>query len=327
MKILRLLGRLLGHVFSANRWATVLDIAIKVGTVVALGAAGYHYLLRTDVVLVVNSSRMLDSATVQKEYSAYGDTVPHLVIEAVQSYVKENLDDLRIASNESASLLSKADLCAADADFVRAVSSRSACEPTNDRALTKYYERKLIHDNLRAGKPLTVEQVRRAFAILRRSEYRRYRACVRNVGRHPATDVEIFPAAGYKAADGFDGPAFSLRPGEESVRDFVTEVGYLDGQPPAIDEPSTTTTSTTVPPSGTTSTTFAPGAEQRIPNLSSSIPEGSCLRKPGAADRTFFTVDWTDNPARPSASQVGWGVLVIGVLLLVLFLRPSTGSK
>ncbi|MDQ3756981.1 MAG: hypothetical protein M3394_03940 [Actinomycetota bacterium] len=334
----------LKHVTFARRWAAVLDIAIKIGTVVALLAAGYQYLLRTQVELVVNSARLLDPVTVQEEYKAYGQTVPPLVIDAVHAYVRDNLQDLAEAANSTVEKLPKSGLCATDAGFVEAVAGTGACEPGNTRALTKFYERKLLHDNFRAGRPLPPDQVRHALALLRRSEYRRYRACVRNVGSYHATDVEIFPSAGYKAAAGYDGPAFSLRPGEESVRDFVTEVGYLDGQPPATYQPephggggtttsatSTTvapadTTSTAETPAGTTATTYAPGAKERIEKLDDSVPAGSCLRKPGATDATFFSVDWKDNPERPGGPFMSIGLFGILGLLLVLFARRSTGA-
>lgn len=308
------------YVSSAERWATVLDIAVKLGTVIALLAAGRQFLLRADVKLVANSTRFVDAATVKSEYELYGLTVPQMVFDTVHLYDRLNLVDLRSTDNSTQGELTTTEVCALDAEFVAAVFGTDACNPEHTKALGRgaYYERKLVYDNVRAGRPLTAEQLRFALEVMRRSEYRRYRVCVRNVGHHRATGVRVFPAAGYQSAPGFDSGDFALRPGEEAVRDFVTAVGYQDGQPRA------TTDLRSTEGSGTPAVS---GAEARRKELSGSVPKGSCLRKTGATEATLFSADWSDNPGRPDSTTVGLGFVFVAGLLSLLFLRSSTGAK
>lgn len=308
------------YVSSAGRWATVLDIAVKLGTVIALLAAGRQFLLRADVKLVANSARFVDATTVKAEYELYGLTVPHLVLDVVHLYDRLNLVDLRSATNSTQAELTTTEVCALDVEFVSAVFGADACNPENAVALGRgaYYERKLVYDNVRAGKPLTAEQVKLAHEIMRRSEYRRYRVCVRNIGRHRATGVRIFPSAGYQAAPGYDPADFALRPGEEAVRDFVTAVGYQDGQPRA------TTDLRSAEGRGTPG---LPDAEARRKELSGSVPKASCLRKAGATEATLFSADWSDNPGRPGSTTVGFGFVFVASLLVLLFLRSTTGAR
>ena len=316
----RFLGHCWEYVSSAGRWATVLDIAVKLGTVIALLAAGRQFLLRADVKLVANSARFVDAATVKAEYEVYDLAVPHLVIDVANLYDRRNLVDLRTADNSTQAELSTTEVCAADVEFVKAVFGADACNPGKAEPLGRgaYYERKLVYDDIRAGKPLTVEQVKLAYEIMRRSEFRRYRVCVRNIGRHRATSVRIFPSAGYQAAPGYDPGEFALRPGEEAVRDFVTAVGYQEGQPRATTDLRSTDGA---------GTPGSPEVEARRSELPDSVPKGSCLRKTGATEATLFSADWSDNPGRPGNATVGAGFVFVAGLLALLFLRSSTGTK
>lgn len=316
----RFLGRCWEYVSSAGRWATVLDIAVKLGTVIALLVAGRQFLLRADVKLVANSARFVDAATVKAEYEVYDLPVPHLVIDVAHLYDRRNLVDLRMAENSTQADLTTTEVCAADVEFVNGVFGAEACNPENARPLGRgaFYERRLVYDDIRAGKPLTVEQVKLAHEIMRRSEFRRYRVCVRNLGSHRATGVRIFPAAGYQAAPGYDPGEFALRPGEEAVRDFVTAVGYQEGQPRATTDLRSTDGA---------GTPGSPDVEARRNELPDSVPKGSCLRKTGATEATLFSADWRDNPGRPGNTTTGVGLVFVAGLLALLFLRSSTGAK
>jgi len=306
---MQVLRRCWEFVSSAGRWATVLDVAVKLGTVIALLAAGRQFLLRADVKLVANSARFVDAATVKAEYEVYGLTIPALVVDTVHLYDRRNLTDLRTAENSTQADLTTTEVCALDPGFVTGVFGANACNPENAEPLGRgaFYERKLVHDNLRAGAPLTVEQVKLAREIMRRSEFRRYRVCVRNIGQNRATGIKVFPAAGYRPAPGWDSGDFALRPDEEAVRDFVSEIGYQEAQPPA--------------------TRGSRPTEADVKDLPDSVPEDSCLRKAGATEATLFGVDWTDNPERPSSRAILFGFALVAGLLVMLFLRSSTGAK
>lgn len=85
-----------------------------------------------------------------------------------------------------------------------------------------YYKRALVRLALEDESRMAPTDVRRAFTLMHRSRYRRYRVCVRNIGSHRASGVEIQPAAGYTIASGFSPEPFALRPGRELIRDFVS---------------------------------------------------------------------------------------------------------
>jgi hypothetical protein len=173
----------------------------------------------------------------------------------------------------------------------------------------------LVALDLQQNKPLTANEVRFALALMRRAEYRRYRVCVRNVTDNRATGVSINPSAGYSLAPGFREGTFTLRRHEESLRDYVTAIGYQEGQPRATTDfaGQTDGDAKTTPPSQ--------GSEQKP-------AQRSCVEKPGATEATYFTVDWQDNPARPSTQTVLLlvGVPTLGIVVLLLFGRIKEES-
>ena len=300
----------LRRLIEVQRWLNILDVALKVGALMALLAAARYFFLRADIRLVANSARFVDAQAVQDGYTEYGRTVPTVVLDAIYDYELRNLRDLRDAENTTLVELPRSELCARDAAFLEGVFGAGECEKEDEERLGRgaFYERKLV--DLALDTPelaLTPADVRFALGVMRRSEYRRYRVCVRNVGDFRATDVAINPSTGYQIAPGYSPQNFSLRKDEESIRDFVTEIGYLDAQPRAtVDFVS----SDAAVDAEAVNQYARPGSE-----IGSSLPESSCLGKPGATDATFFTVDWQDNPGRPTMLVV---VLVFGSIFLVI---------
>ncbi len=222
---------------STSRW----DTAVLLGAVLALVVAAWPRAISTDVVLVSNSPRFVDAKALAARYGDYDQEVPASVLDAVFEYERRNNPDLVRGDNSTRNEIPVQELCDAktgDPKLVRAVFQRpgepDVCGPDGTGlGRQTYYERALLKRQIGAETPLSPEQLTFDLARMEQSEYRRYRGCVRNVGSFAAADVRVNPSPGYLPAPGYPGEPFTLKPGEESVRDFVTQTGYLNAQPPA----------------------------------------------------------------------------------------------
>ncbi len=131
---------------------------------------------------------------------------------------------------------------------------------------------------------------------------------MRNVGSFAASDVRVNPSAGYLPAPGYPGEPFTLKPGEESVRDFVTQTGYLNAQPPAT--LATVDTSKQAVPTDSRQRELTDKVEQ----ARTEAPANTCLRREGPTNATAFTVSWKADPG----TMNNWLAILIGLFVALL---------
>ena len=301
----------LSQILDLKRLNSIAAIAVAVATILAFLFAGQLILARTDLRLVVNSQRFIDPDAVRAHYRELGQSLPpELVVEAVYAYNEQNQADLKGGPNSSTTVLPVKDICSDPTlrAFVASVYTASSadqqpklgksCDGGDTIGKGRYYERYLLKLDADTGYPLDAAQIRTALTVLYRSDYRRYRLCVRNIGGSRASDVRIAPSAGYQRAPNFSDPPNAMAPGDEVLVDYDSAAGDSGALPDA--------------------THGAAGAPAKQDGLPNGIPASSCLRRPGVTENTAFLVDWNSKGRNSVLPWIGIGVAVVIIAVLMI---------
>jgi hypothetical protein len=177
----------------------------------------------------------VDLNVVRMSYEKARQPLPDLVKDTVETYYRRNMGDIESSHNSTLTEIKASSLCRTARRTVLELFPGVDC---NDRDLkigrNRYYERYLIDQNEKRGRPLNVVQIRIAILRMNEAEYRLVRCNLTNIGSVKADNVTIrIPPEFSERHTNEDtkGTTFSLAPNETYHRLFETVRGLTAADP------------------------------------------------------------------------------------------------